>query len=194
MKRTSKTIALSTVAVGIVVLVAAGFAAKDWIREEWYLLDLETYDAVRSKKAAEWLGEHGSLRAMQRLADLVRKLSRFPDAEDGSSGTCNALVRIAQALEAIAVKRRTDVVPVLVTLLNDKPPNPPPGNEVRIGAANFLGKIGRDARDAIPALREALNDDEERFRRYVAEALERIQGTQDETERYLPSAARSKAE
>ena len=41
MAKRGKIVALSTVAVGVVVLVAAGIAAKERIREEWYLWKLE---------------------------------------------------------------------------------------------------------------------------------------------------------
>ena len=53
MNRRGKIIALLTVAVGLVVLVAAGYVAKDRIREERYLLlpavalDLEVSGPVR---------------------------------------------------------------------------------------------------------------------------------------------------
>ena len=40
-ERRGKVIALSTVAVGVVVLVVAGVVAKHWIREEYFLLHLQ---------------------------------------------------------------------------------------------------------------------------------------------------------
>lgn len=180
MNRRGKVIAFSSMAAGITVLFAAGLALRGPILEEWYLRDLATYHFERNKKAAEWFGQHGSVRAMRRLFDVARELALREDAEDMSKNTWISIARICEALERIAVKRRGEVVPLLTTILREKPPHPIPGNEVRIGAANFLGKIGPDAHEAIPALREALNDDEERFRRCVAEALKKIEGTQDE--------------
>lgn len=180
MNRRGKIIAFSSVAAGITVLVAAGLALRGPILEEWHLLDLARYDFERSKKAAEWFGQHGSVRAMRRLFDVARELALREDAEDMSKNTCNSLVRICEALERIAVNRRGEVVPLLTTILREKPPHPIPGNDVRIGAANFLGRMGPDAHEAIPALREALNDGEDRFRRRVAEALKKIEGTRDE--------------
>ena len=183
MKRRSKTIAFSAAGAGTVVLLIASIRLPELLREEWYLRDLEAYDFERSRIAAEWFAANGSRRALGRLADLVRKLAPLPDAEDASSGTCNSLVRIGQAQEGIAVRRGVEVVPLLVALLKEKPACPIPGNEVRIGAANFLGKIGPGAQDAIPALQEALKDDEERFRRYAAKALWRIQGEEHAAQR-----------
>jgi len=87
----------------------------------------------------------------------------------------NSIVRTCQAVNGIVDRRRKEVVPLLVSLLKEKPPEPTPGNEVRIGAANYLGRLGPDASHAVPALREALTDDEERFREVVAWALARIQ-------------------
>src|SRR5687768_6347916 len=39
MNRSGKVVALSTAAAGVAVLVAAGFAAKDWMRRWWYQVD-----------------------------------------------------------------------------------------------------------------------------------------------------------
>lgn len=178
-----RAVALLTAVVTLTVLVTAVIAAWPRLEEEWYLRDLATYDEERSKNAAEWFSQDGSVRAMQRLFDLSRELALRPDAEDTSKATCNSIARVCQALEAIALRRRCAVVPLLVTILREKPPQPIPGNELRIGAANFLAKIGLDARDAIPALQGELNDEEERFRKCVAEALKKIQGLPHETPR-----------
>ena len=53
MKPRGKLFALSTAAVGLVVLVAAGIAAKDRIREEWYLRNLRFGDDHEKLYAAE---------------------------------------------------------------------------------------------------------------------------------------------
>jgi HEAT repeat protein len=178
MAKRGKIVALSITAAGIVTLVAAGFAVTPYIQEEWYLRELAAYDEESSKRAAEWFSQHGSLRAMRRLFDLLRELALRPDAEDTSKSTCDSIVRISQAIEGIAVRQRREVVPFLVTILKEKPPKPIPGNEVRIGATYYLARIGPDAREAIPALQAELGDEEERFRKYVADALNAIQGNQ----------------
>jgi hypothetical protein len=66
-----KVLALSTVGVGVVVIVAAGFAGKDWIREEWYLRRLEWGDMDDQIVAADKLSEMRSVRA---VPILVAKL------------------------------------------------------------------------------------------------------------------------
>ena len=53
MQKRGKSVAFSTVAVGLVVLVAAGVAAKDRIREEWYLRNLRFGDDHEKLYAAE---------------------------------------------------------------------------------------------------------------------------------------------
>ena len=53
--RRGKVVALSTLAVGLVVLVAAGFAAKGRIVEEWYLHQLESDDQKEQIVAARAL-------------------------------------------------------------------------------------------------------------------------------------------
>jgi hypothetical protein len=175
MSRSARSLfAIVTAISGGVALLTAVIFLRGPLLEECHLRDLEIYHVQRSKLAAEWFGVHGAARALRRLADLTRKLSILPDAEDPGSSTCNVLVRIGQAMEMIAANRRGDVVPALVTLLKEKPPYPPPGNQVRIGAANCLARIGPEAGNAVPALRESLDDDY-RFRRCVSEALKRIQ-------------------
>lgn len=47
---------------------------------------------------------------------------------------------------------------------------------VRRGAAESLGKIGPDAKAAVPALRKALRDADEFVRSAAAEALAKVQG------------------
>jgi len=168
--------ACSVTILGIAVLLVTAYPLGGVILEEWYLSDLETYDEVKSREAAEWLGRYGSVRAMKRLFDLARGLARRPDVEVPSSGACNSMVRICQALEHIAIERRREVVPVLASLLKEAPSSPTQRNQVRIGAANMLEKIGPEAYEALPALEEALKDDDDDFRGNVIEALESIRG------------------
>lgn len=73
MKRRGKLVALATAAVGMVVLVAAGFAAKDRIREQWYIWRLERGSKEAQVAAAEMLGEMRSVRAVPLLMAALRK-------------------------------------------------------------------------------------------------------------------------
>src|SRR5437870_10577195 len=67
MRRRSKTIALSTAALGLVVLVAARFAAKNFFLEEWEILQLSWGDAEAKRTAIDWLGSKQSERAIPAL-------------------------------------------------------------------------------------------------------------------------------
>src|SRR2546428_4777582 len=75
MKNRGKTITLSTVALGVVVLIAAGFAAKDRLSEEWYLWRLEVGSEEEEADAAEELGELRSVRAVSALVARFKKAS-----------------------------------------------------------------------------------------------------------------------
>ena len=75
MKHRSRVIALSTVAVGVVVLIAAAVAGKDWIREEWYIHKLEKGNQEEQEAAANWLGQ---MRCVRSIPVLVRKLTEEP--------------------------------------------------------------------------------------------------------------------
>jgi HEAT repeat protein len=54
----------------------------------------------------------------------------------------------------------------------------------RRNAAEALGKIGPEAKEVVPALSAALNDQDEMVRRYAASALKTIQ---PENEHLLPT-------
>ena len=51
-----------------------------------------------------------------------------------------------------------------------------PVARVRFGAADALGEIGAAARESVPALERALEDESEQVRTAAAEALKRIRG------------------
>src|SRR2546427_9381966 len=75
MRRRGRTIALSTVTIGLVVLAALGFAAKDRLSEEWYLWRLEVGSEEEEADAAEELGELRSVRAVSALVARFKKAS-----------------------------------------------------------------------------------------------------------------------
>jgi HEAT repeat protein len=79
-----------------------------------------------------------------------------------------------------------EVVPYLIDLLKDDT------WEMRRGSAWMLGKLGPEARDAIPALTEALKDENEVVRQKAAEALKKIEG--EEAESGTPDSAESAPE
>ena len=63
-----------------------------------------------------------------------------------------------------------EVVPAMIALLKDEV------WEMRRGAAWLLGKLGPDAKDAIPALTRALKDPNASVRKKAEEALMKIKG------------------
>ena len=65
MTRRGKRFALSTAAVGLVILVAAGFAAKGWVMEEYYIHLLRSTDDEIRLVAAEALAGHGTVVAIK---------------------------------------------------------------------------------------------------------------------------------
>ena len=74
MKPWSKKAVLSlSVVSGIVVVVAAGFALKRPVLEQWYLWQLESEDEQERKSAAERLGEMGSVRAMPVILGIFQR-------------------------------------------------------------------------------------------------------------------------
>ena len=178
MSRRGRRLAFSMSILGGAVLLVMVLVFGSAVLEERCLRDLATYDEARSRESAEWLGRNGSRRAMQRLFDLSRELARRPDVENLSSGACNSMVRIGQALERIAFERRREVVPLLVTILRERPAYyTGQSNQNRIAAANCLRTIGPDAYEALPALQEALEDEDEGFRTYVVRAMDGIRGS-----------------
>ena len=81
LRRRGRIFALSTAAVGVVALVAAGIGARDWIRERWYWFQFEGSDAERRLQWAEKLSEVGSPRAApwlleELLRDYAAELER----------------------------------------------------------------------------------------------------------------------
>lgn len=63
-----------------------------------------------------------------------------------------------------------EIVPTMVSLLKDE------DWEMRRGAAWILGKVGPDAKDAVPALTKALSDPKDAVRIKAEESLKKIQG------------------
>lgn len=63
-----------------------------------------------------------------------------------------------------------EIVPAMISLLKDNE------WEMRRGAAWILGKVGPEAKDAVPALTEALKDPNPAVQTRAKEALQKIQG------------------
>jgi len=74
-KPRGKILALSTIAIGLVVLVAAGILSKDRILEKWYLHQLRTGPAIIIDYVLEDLAMVGSEEAFIELSESGRRLN-----------------------------------------------------------------------------------------------------------------------
>ncbi len=70
-----KIVALSTVAVGVVVLIVAAIVGKEWIREEWYLWRLDKGGEQDQMLATQKLGEMRSARAVKPLMAKLKQVA-----------------------------------------------------------------------------------------------------------------------
>lgn len=102
--------------------------------------------------------------AIPALADVIRR-EQGKGSGIGSDGPSLNSSFAGRALTAIGESS----IPELVRLLSHE------DRFVRICAARSLGDMGPKAKDAVPALKEALEDEDETVRRYVSRALEKIE-------------------
>ncbi len=121
---------------------------------------LENPSAEVRRDTATGLGEFGA-EAHATLTALPRLLSD-PDV-DVRNSAARAIAHIS------TTQSHRAAVAVMIVALQDSSPH------ARLDAARYLGTLGGDARDAIPALREASFDDSGDVRRAATEALTRIQ-------------------
>lgn len=162
--RRGKVVVLSTLALGLVVLVAAGFAAKGRIVEEWYLHQLESDDEKEQIVAARALGDMRSVGAIPLLVDLTGFIVAVDHRE-----------LWAACIEALR-KIGGGAVPPLIAQLNTE------YYGARVDAAYVLLILGPDAIAAVPALKVALEDEHELVRSMADSALSMIQREGHETE------------
>jgi HEAT repeat protein len=95
--------------------------------------------------------------------------------------------RILLACNYALLAMGKEIVPSMISLLKDD------DLEMRRGAAWILGKVGPEAKDAVPALTEALNDSNPAVRTKAAEALKKIKGGNAESVNTNPGESASKA-
>jgi hypothetical protein len=164
----------ATAAVGVVCVSVLIFEHP--LRESWYIRAIENYDAEGSQRAAAWLSRNGGIRTLRRLLEVSRRLAALPEADNLEADVPSSMVRLCEAMEAIVLRQRQEVVPLLIVALEIGPDRPNQSNQVRIGAANFLKLLGPEASVAIPALMRAAKDTDRRFAGYAAEALRSLQG------------------
>ena len=71
-KPRGRTIALSSIGLGLAVLFLTGIVLKDRIREEYFLYKLESSDQEEKKAALEKLGRFGSARSFSVLLNRMK--------------------------------------------------------------------------------------------------------------------------
>ncbi len=191
-QRRGKSIAISTVAVGVVVLVAAGFAAKDWIVEEWWIHKLQTGDVDEQTHAAKRLGELESIRAVPFLFRVIGEVSGKsglflnPDQQnDAGLGIVFSLkgllsdeekknrTKLCAACAVSSVKITSEskrgIEPEVIRALQDD------STLVRALACSCLAEMRSPSEKAMFALRESLLDGDPAIRKIAAGVLKRIQ-------------------
>ena len=162
-KRRGKAIAISTAAVGIVVLVGWAFAAQDRLWEEYYLIRLHSYDKDARLQAIDALADRNSLRAARLfLQSLLEDWKQIP--------LRRAFLRMRNPattalLERFRETKRADEKERCVSYLEQlHPPPPSPGWTCRIpdeATTIVLTRIVSDHANSTPARKlaeEALND------------------------------------
>ncbi len=104
-------------------------------------------------------GTTGTVAVFQNQCKLVHK-----DLLAGTCPWCGSAIINGEVLKP----GLSAVVSMLTTLLSHE-------NEwVRCHAANELGRIGRDAKRAVPALTKLLSDENENIRKAASKAVEKI--------------------
>ncbi len=145
-------VVLLTACVAVAVVAVAAVVARHRIVEEWYLYWLDHGDAKDSEDAAKQLGKMGSVRAVPRLIEIIRKRTENdlihimpePDLESllkvaiasNFDGCARSLVSIAKAKpkESMVHLRATAEQSIYTSLLCE----------------NILKEIGFDSQTGLP--------------------------------------------
>ena len=138
-------------------LTAAGSSAEEKVTE---LLDHES--AETRGYASYVLGEIGADTSVPQLVSLLDDESVIVRRNVVES------LGIIQGKHALAGERETSVTALARAMVKDE------DKQTRFTAALSLARIGEDAADAVPALKDALKDDDRYVRGYGIEALKYI--------------------
>jgi len=134
-------------------VIHQGKPLRTWIKM------LEGPDPMARVAAIKAIGEMGP-EAKEAIPVLIETIRETRNRDKKMLLLCNyALLAMGK-----------EIVPYMIDLLKDDT------WEMRRGSAWILGKVGPDAKDAIPALTEALNDPHPVVRRKAAESLKKIKG------------------
>jgi len=131
----------------------------------------------QGKPLSEWIEmlEGTNLSAKLSAINAVGKIG--PEAKDAIPAlietirqTRNHDKKILLGCNYALLAMGKEIVPYMISLLKDDE------WEMRRGAAWILGEVGPEAKDAVPALTEALNDSNPEVRTRAAEALKKVKG------------------
>ena len=171
---------------------ARGFAAKTLGKIRASDAKLVLIEALKDKDhfvigcAAEALADIGAKDAVPALIELLkdkenfRRMVVYALGEIGDPSAIPALIEAlkdeeewvrSSAAEALGKMRDKSVIPVLIEALKNEDDS---DEEVISEAAKALGKIGPEAKDAVPALINVLNYEYGNVKQYAAEALGNI--------------------
>ena len=158
--RSKKAIVCLVIVASVVVLVAAGFALKRPILEQWFLWKLESDDELERVAASERLGEMRSVRAIPLLIKILRQVpaEERPRKRGESSNPHFSAV----ALTNIGVAALPDLIQMLAH----------ESDNVQKQAENVIVDIGLSA---IAPLEAKLGISDERIQRGVALTLGEIE-------------------
>jgi HEAT repeat protein len=174
MNRHGKVIAFSTAAVGVVILVAAGFVSKPWFVEQYYIHNLQSTDEGARLRAVGALVDVKSVRAVPQLIRLLQlEQGGGVSSEDKTAHWAACLNSLAD----ISLNGSRNVEPMLIEALRDDSP------VVRTYACYLLSLRKTASEKVVLSLQESLRDDDSKVSQAAAVALKKIQGTQDEQQR-----------
>ncbi len=123
-------------------------------------------DPAYGSQAAQALGAIGP-EAKPAIPALVEAIKREQGKRSGT-GSDTPSILSWQAGRALTKIGPASIPQLLILLEHDD-------RYVRMTAVNALGNLGPQAKDAVPALNEALNDEDELVRQWAHVALERIE-------------------
>ncbi len=163
-KRGGRIFAWSSVGLCAVVLVIGVWTSSDILRTTWHARGLDSTDVTEVSRAAETLAEIGSVHAIPHLLEAVKKSrrSRVDLLRDIEPSLKGALRRIAAESGRASVSR-------LVEGLHDD------DWYIRELSAELLGELGPQGEVAVPALKNALTDENRAVRWRARLALDEIE-------------------
>jgi len=124
-------------------------------------------------KGQDPIGKYAAIHAIREIGPEAKEA--IPILIETIREVRNRDKRILVACNDALLAMGKEIVPHMISLLKDDT------WEMRRGAAWILGKVGPEAKDAVPALTEALNDSNPAVRTNAQEALKKVKGGNPES-------------